>query len=341
MYLATLTRGGATRYEIRQSLPGPNHRYRDYCVVFDLGPDPGRYIETLSDDICFFSSELEDQVQSRTSEDATVLLEDMLWNFLPADERHRLSVFRYRGKARVTPLSDEERQEIERGVHLFDRRRLFYLRYGAVDQSRIFRLNPKLYRPLLKKCRDEREFYLIDLEKRLQPNELRTYVFAIFDLQRHFTESFSATMPEALNQIDIADYFIEDICALNRDTTFWKTAEQRGSLHDHLVRYLIMFFDHGYGRRSLFDDFIREFMGRHRAFSWPDKKPAVSTSQAEEIFQTSWRKLQKLSRRDLTRLYRKRAKDLHPDSGGDHDEFIKLNAAYASLIARKKPRSSL
>ena len=340
MYLATLTRSGNTRYEIRQSIPGPQRRYRDYRVVFDLGVDPGRYIENLSDDICYFSSELEDQVQPHTKDDATTILEDLLWDFLPEDEQYRLNIFRHRGKARVTPLSDEDRQQIERDVHLFDRRRLYYLRYGAVDQSRISRVNPKLYRPLIKKCRDEREFYFLDLEKKLQYKELKTYVFAVFDLQRYFTESFSATMPEALDQVDISEHFIKDICTLNSDQRFWKSEPPSDSLHGHLIHYLVMFFDHSYGSRSLFDDFVREFMGRHRTFSWPERKPTVSTDQAAEIFQTTWQKLQKMNRMALTRLYRKRAKELHPDSGGDHDEFIKLNAAYASLLARKQGRTS-
>lgn len=336
MYLATLTRGQKKHYQIRLSIPGDDHRYLDYKVVFELGTDPARYIEHLSDDICYFSAELEESLQRETSADASQILEDLLWDFLPPEERARLEIFRHRGGVRVHSLSQEERETIEKEVHLFDRRRLYYLRYGAVDQSRIFRLNPKLYRPLLNKCRDEREFYLMDMEKSLQHNELRTYVFAIFDLQRFFTEAFSATMPEALNQIDIADYFIEEICALNSDRSFWRKGDGGTSLHDHLIRYMIMFFDHGYGRRSLFDDFVREFMGRHRAFSWPDNKPAVSTGQAEKVFQMKWQKLRKMNRKELTRLYRKRAKELHPDSGGNHEEFIELNGAYASLLAKQK-----
>ena len=336
MYLATIIRGESKRYEIRQSVAGADNRYLDYRVIFDLGGDPGRYIERLADDICYFSADLEDTVQKETDQDSTLILEDLLWDFLPAEERHRLNIFRHRGKATVSALSEDEKRTIEADVHLFDRRRLYYLRYGAVDQSRIFRLNPKLYRPLLHKCRDEREFYIRNLEKSLQHNELKTYVFAIFDLQRHFRESFSATMPEALDQIDIADFFIRDICELNGDKAFWRTETTADFLHDHLTRYLIMFFDHGYGKRSLFDDFVREFMGRHRAFAWPDKRPEVSTSEAEKILQTTWRKLQKMGKKELTRLYRKRAKELHPDSGGNHEEFVRLNAAYASLLARKK-----
>jgi len=99
---------------------------------------------------------------------------------------------------------------------------------------------------------------------------------------------------------------------------------------------VIMFFDHGYGRRSLFDDFVREFMGRHRTFKWPEKKPTVSTDEAAKIFKTSWSDLQKMTKKEITRLFRQRAKELHPDSGGNHDQFIALSGAYASLLARKR-----
>ena len=336
MYLATITHGGMTRYEIRQSFFDEKDKQFRYRTVFDLGRDPGQYLEQLSEEICYFSSELEDSVASMTDKDATRILEELLWDFLPEAERQRLSLFRNRRNIRLKPLSEEEAETIESQVHLFDRRRLYYLRYGAVDQSRIFRLNLKLYRPLLGQSRDEREYYFLELEKVLKPNEMKTYVFAIFDLQRHFTESISATMPEALNQIDIADHFLEDLCKLNEDISYWEGNTVPSSLHHHLTRYVIMFFDHGYGRRSLFDDFIREFMGRHRTFRWPDKKPTVSTEVAAKVFGASWQELQKMSKKELTRLFRQRAKELHPDSGGDHDRFIELSGAYAALLARKQ-----
>ncbi len=336
MYLAVITRAGSRRYEIRQSLPDKKHGSYHYRVLFDLGHDPGRYINHPTDDICYFSAKLEDSLAAYSKRDPTSLLEELLWDFLPREEKHRLERFRYRGRARVSPLSGQERAAIEDEVHLFDRRRLYYLRYGAVDQSRIFGLNVKLYRPLLNKCRDEREYYFMDMEKVLHYNELKTYVFAIFDLQRHFGESISATMPEALNQNDIADYFIEDICRLNGDPLFWSKQPGETSLHHHLIRYVIMFFDHGYGRRSLFDDFVREFMGRHRAFQWPQKKPDISSSDAARIFDTDWQALSQMNKKELTRLYRQRAKELHPDGGGEHEQFVELNTAYVSLMIRKK-----
>jgi DnaJ-class molecular chaperone len=42
-----------------------------------------------------------------------------------------------------------------------------------------------------------------------------------------------------------------------------------------------------------------------------------------------------MNKKDLTRLFRQRAKELHPDQGGNHERFIELSGAYASLLARK------
>ena len=242
MYLASIIKAGKTQYEIRQSFIDDSEKEFSYRVIFKLGRDPRQYIEELSSDICYFSSELENAVSIKTDKDPTAILEELLWNFLPAEEQNRLNIFRHRGRGSIRQLSKNDRMAIEKGVHLFDRRRLYYLRYGAVDQSRLFRLNPKLYRPLLNKSRDEREYYFIELEKDLKSNEMKTYVFAIFDLQRFFTESFSATMPEALNQTDIADLFVDELCGLNSDLRFWYGSTLTKNLHYHLIRYLLMFF---------------------------------------------------------------------------------------------------
>jgi hypothetical protein len=336
MYLAFTDTGGQRRYELRQSIFDTGRSCYTSRLIFDLGLDPRRFITRLDEDICYFSDELLACLERITGSDPTTLLEDLLWDFLPAEERSRLGIFRHRRRVAVRPLSREERTAIEHQVHLFDRRRLYYLRYGAVDQSRLARINPKLYRPLLQKSRDEREYYFHDLEKVLHASELKTYVFAIFDLQRHFRQTYSATMPEALDQVEIADRFVTDLCSLNNDPLFSAGLPPADSLRDYLVRYLVMFFDYGYGRRSLFDDFLREFMDRHRSFQWPDRKPTISTSRVEKIFEMTWQELQAMSKQELTRLYRHRAKQLHPDSGGDHQQFIDLNAAYASLLIGKK-----
>jgi curved DNA-binding protein CbpA len=43
-----------------------------------------------------------------------------------------------------------------------------------------------------------------------------------------------------------------------------------------------------------------------------------------------------MSKKELTRLYRKKAKDLHPDTGGDHQTFVELSEAYEKLLLKVK-----
>jgi DnaJ-class molecular chaperone len=42
-----------------------------------------------------------------------------------------------------------------------------------------------------------------------------------------------------------------------------------------------------------------------------------------------------MTKRGLTRLYRRMAKKLHPDKGGEHEKFIQLSEAYQELLKGK------
>jgi hypothetical protein len=43
-----------------------------------------------------------------------------------------------------------------------------------------------------------------------------------------------------------------------------------------------------------------------------------------------------VTRRDVKAAYRRKAKEMHPDHGGDHDEFVKLEAAYRMALSTVK-----
>jgi DnaJ-class molecular chaperone len=45
--------------------------------------------------------------------------------------------------------------------------------------------------------------------------------------------------------------------------------------------------------------------------------------------------LKAMSRRELTRLFRQKAREHHPDTGGQAESFIRLQEAYQSLVRRK------
>jgi hypothetical protein len=91
-------------------------------------------------------------------------------------------------------------------------------------------------------------------------------------------------------------------------------------------------FESGRGEQ----EFIREFMDSHRQFHWPEPKVRVNDDRLTELFGMEAKVLHDMSRRELTRLFREKAHQHHPDKGGEHDSFVELAAAYAELLQGKK-----
>jgi hypothetical protein len=334
MYLAKLSEGSGIGYQIRQSYQTEDHSFK-YRIVYDLGNDPSRFTQVFADHIVLFDQGLTEAVSAHTPGDGETVLEQLLEDFLPPETRRRLAMFRARDGTRPGPLTAADREAIARQIHLFDRRRLYYLRYGAVDQSRLSRLHEKCCRPLLGQSRDEREYWFAAEERVVEPGNYLQYVYAIFNLRKYFYQSFAPWLPEALALDEMAEHFEKELCRLNRDRSFWQGEQPTDSLHSHLTRYLIMFFDYTPARRSFFDDFLKTFMAGHRTFRWPERKPSRSPEKISEIFATSHEELKKMTRRQLSRLYRQKAMRLHPDRGGDHDLFIELTEVYQELLRTK------
>jgi DnaJ-class molecular chaperone len=53
------------------------------------------------------------------------------------------------------------------------------------------------------------------------------------------------------------------------------------------------------------------------------------------LFGESLENLRGMSRRELTKRYRQRARKYHPDKGGSHEAFVRLNRSYRILLQRK------
>ncbi|MDJ0621864.1 MAG: hypothetical protein QNJ17_02795 [Desulfocapsaceae bacterium] len=338
MYLARTFHRGNHKYSLRQSYFDEHRGTYSHRQIFDLGREPGRYIERLDERVICFAEPLEDAVAEASGKDPNILLEKLLWDFLPAEIRRIIGQFQKQTTPKLSPLTPTEKAEISRYVHIFDRRRLFYIRYGAVDQSRIYRVKDKLYRPLLFKSRDEKEYYIREMERALRPDELKKYIYVIFNLQQNFPQSYAAFMPEALAEEQTEDVFLEELCRLNDDSTFWQDEEEGQFLREHLQGYLISFFDSHFTRRSYDYDFYQSFRRAHRNFVWPQKKTAMTDEESSRIFGKKMTELKKMTLTELTRLFRKSAKEHHPDSGGKAEDFIKLLETFEILKAnlRKK-----
>lgn len=176
----------------------------------------------------------------------------------------------------------------------------------------------------------------MDMEGELNPREYKIYTYTIFDLQKYFYESYARSNPQLLSQDKVDEHFIEQVCRLNRDALFWAGMKTTERLNDYMIKYVLMYFDYDFGPDSFLEDYLRQFTNSHRGYRSPNKRAAFGLKEAATIMGESRDTLRKMNRRDLTRLYRRKAQELHPDKGGDQDKFVRLTEAYQDLIKTKK-----
>jgi hypothetical protein len=191
---------------------------------------------------------------------------------------------------------------------------------------------------LLEKSRDEIEHTVDTMEQRLPPHEVRPYLFTAFQLQSYFPNHLLRNQPGALDAERVDNFFLEEICRLNRDAAFFRGVGDHDSLELHplLVKYVILYFDHDYDRRSLWNQTIHDFMQQRRAYRPPPGRADMPLEQAYQHLNISAADFEKMSRRELIRCYRRRAKEIHPDKGGKHEAFIRLNKAFELLLRKKR-----
>lgn len=330
MYIARSSIWPPHHFIIRESYPeGGCYRSRD---LLDLGPDPGRHIRYPGGFSFFIDDRIAAGLRNKGVDPDPFELEGLFLPFLEPVFRHRAEMAAARQGGRTwTPLSALLRRQILQATHEFDRRRVHYLRFGQLDQRRLDR-PAAIYRVLLDRSRDEIEQYFLRQEQRLRPAEYKDYVYAVFDLQRFFTESCAMTMPEALNEEKLDRHFIERICRLDRDGTFWAGAERDDRFSEYLIRYVVMYFDYDFAPGRGMEDYVRNFMDSRRRYVPRRSAPRISVSEAATIFGISRAELSSLSIVQLKRLFRKKARELHPDKGGSHDKFIELANAYQEML---------
>ena len=335
MYLAFEQINSKTRYFIRESYRQDNHFLsRD---LIDLGADPGSYIVYPGGNSFYIDQDIEDRLTGMGAKVDPDELEDIFWPFVHPEIRRVLEPFRDRQKrhqaGRQKKMTDVKK---DTRLHIFDKRRVHYLRFGQMDQRDIGRLPLKFFRVLPNKSRDEIEQTLISMETGLSPREYKAYTYVVFDLQQFFYESFAKIAPQSLSTEKVDAHFIEQVCRLNTDRSFWGGMKTGDSLHNYLVRYVLMYFDHDFASGSLMEDYVRQFMNSHRDHRAPYQTSASTLRKASAAFGESQEVIQKMSRKELTRLFRLKAQQLHPDKGGDNDKFVNLTDAYHMLLETKK-----
>jgi hypothetical protein len=334
LYLAQKKINGMARYFIRES-----YAEEDYFLsrdLIDLGPDPARFIIYPGGNSFYIDQIIEDRINGLGKKVDSDILEDIFWRFLRPDIKRALEPFRSREKRHQSNRRKRRPQEDpDARVHIFDKRRTHFLRFGRTDQGNLNRLPQKMFRILLNKSRDEIEQIFMDMEGELAIREFKTYTYAIFDLQHYFYESVARSNPQMLNQAKVDEHFIEQVCRLNTDPILWAGMPSEDGLNEYLVRYVLMFFDYDYGPSSFMDEYMRQFTNSRREYRPPHKHSTNTLKETGAIFGQTKEELKKMSRSELTRRYRLRAQELHPDKGGDPDKFVKLTEAYHQLLQTK------
>ena len=332
MYLARTEAGPRRhRYMLRESYTdGGLYRSRDLA---DLGPDPGAFIVYTGETSFHVEEGFVRRLQEQGVTASYTELEDLLFPFIDPYIKARLQPFRDRHRYRSWRPADEplRRRALEE-THAMDRRRLHFLRLGRTSPETVDKTAP-LYTVLLDKSRDEIEQLIHARELALPPREYQQYLFASFDLQRFFTESYARSLPQALDRDRLDQLFVESVCGLAADGDFWRGYPRTDRLPEPLVRYLIMYFDHTADEPVRWTRFGRTARGRRSQRSGFADTGWMSRQQAADLFGLAGERLTALNRRELTRLYRRRAHELHPDKGGDSDRFIRLTAAYEALLS--------
>lgn len=302
--------------------------------LVDLGGDPGS-IFIYDDDSSYHIDEAFVRKLQDLGADASLSeLEELFFPFLDPYIRNRQQPFRSRSKYRNWRPADEKlRQRALEETWAMDRRRLHFLRLGrsSVEKGAGTK-GAALYTTLLDKSRDEIEQMIMQLEWVLKPREYQSYILTTFDLSRFFKESYARTMPHALNRDRLDRHLLEEICALAADEGFWRGYPPCAGLQPPLIRYLIMYFDGIPEQTPAWARFAHSNRGRRFRPSHFQAGERVSRSQAFAIFGLSPSQLSSMGKRDLTRLYREKAREFHPDKGGDAELFIRLTAAYEELL---------
>ena len=340
MYLRCVREsGGAARYVIKESIL--EHGLWVSRDLLDLGSDPGSFIIYPGGKGYYFRPEVEDALDEKGVAYTADELEQLFLPFLRSDIRRVVEMFAHRNASahggEGSRVTDGELAEQHLSLHGFDKRRLHFLRFGRIDCGDLNARPWKFLKVLLRRSRDEVEHIIEGMEAQLRPHELSNYVYTAFHLECYFQGHLLRHHPIGLDPDKLDACFMDEVCRLNRDKSFFSgvPAHETESLHPYLRKYVILYFDFDFGGQRLDPSFYRDFIHGRRAHGRvPANRAPMPVENAMGLLSISQEDMKSMSRLDLARRYRKIAKTVHPDSGGEHEEFIKITEAYEILRCR-------
>ncbi len=340
MYLAMKREpDGSITFFLRESYRAEDGSWRCRNLM-ELGQDPEEYIVYLDGMGFYISPVVEEALEAKGVDYEYDELEEVFWPFLDADIRQRIDNFGGRTghfHPRKEKISRQVRRKMQEGIHDFDRRRMLFMKFLSSNLERLMDEPMPFLDQILDKSRDEIEHLIESMEFELRPWELRTYLYTIFRLPDRFPGRLTRFMPEAQSQEAIDHYFLEELCRLNEDASYIDAGSmpERGpGLHPYLKRYLFLFFDtafrqpvHGMGRGT-------------GAGTYYEAPPSAGPERSEGVYlkelDLTLEEFNQMSEQEFIRHFRRMAQTRHPDKGGDHDAFIRLQESFKALLIKKR-----
>ncbi len=333
MYLALKKLpGGVVRFYIRQSYQDDKGRWlsRD---LFDLGPDPEVWIKYEGSRSYYYDPIILETIEEMGLEVDPFALDDIFWPFLDPDIKHTIQSFKDRaGRGRrKRPWTRSQLKRLHKELHPFDKRRICFLRFYQVNIEHMVNRSLPIFNCLLNKSRDEIEQMIEFMELEMKPFFMRAYLYTIFDMPRRFAPRLSRYIPDQQDRDLIDKYLIEELCSLNSDPDYLTSGsrpQKARGLHPYLQKYLILYFDMY---------FKGPWLGGAKIGGQSPAYGISSTYEAHlKVIGISPREFSQMSEEELKHLFRTKAQELHPDKGGDHEQFIALKEAFQILLARKR-----
>ncbi|WP_022853580.1 hypothetical protein [Thermodesulfatator atlanticus] len=324
MYLARQKHGKFTYYFIRESYFADGlWRSRDLLA---LGRNPSRYIIYPGGNSFYIDEVIITELAKQGIKTDQFELEKIFWPFVRPHIRRVVDNFSAHHVVKRQKISFREQLARQKNYHIFDCRRLLFLKFGGTNIDFLLNKPLSFLNVLYEKSRDEIEQYIMAAEDKLRPKETLAYIYTSFGLARHFAHRLSKYHPEAQMLEELDKAFLEELCKLSEDASYRMGLSQETVLKDYLSRYVIMYFDRLEAQRRFFEAHQAHLAARQR------ENLHEVLAKAAALFQVSEQALLRMGKEEISSLFRKRARELHPDQGGDHEAFIRLRRLYEELM---------
>lgn len=293
MYISRKITSEGYEYRICESYYDPP--YYKSRVLFELGKNPEEFITYYSD--VAFSIDLEEALLKAGRRTNQFELENLFIRFLNREAQRWVTYSINRKNTFSSTVTDDIKDYDINKIHWFDRVRFIALKLDHRDPYRVVNHKFPFLKSLLRKSRDEIENFLWDMEDQLNFRESLNYILSIFSLKR--ADSF-----EERDKI-----FLENLCKISRDPQYFLNLSEKDVLARYLSRYVWIYFD---------------YLPYRKVPKYYQELEKNYFFELSKVLNISVEILQRSSKKEILKLFRKKILEVHPDRGGNKEDFIRI-----------------